>query len=109
MACLRVGGPVPAGQGSNLRSRWGRCLCGTHGISTAIKLSNCCYKYGMELFDRIRANRSERSESVSNIERLDEELVELVNEALKVHSATEVASVLGVSRARVYQIRDGRR
>jgi hypothetical protein len=61
----------------------------------------------MDILDRIRENRSAR---VEMIRQLDTELTELVKQALaEGHSAIELGEILGVSRARVYQIRDGRR
>ncbi|OFB44788.1 hypothetical protein BA059_02390 [Mycolicibacterium sp. (ex Dasyatis americana)] len=64
----------------------------------------------MELDDRIKANRAARAESVENIARLDAELVTFVNEGLADgRTAAELADLAGVSRARIYQIRDGTR
>lgn len=60
--------------------------------------------------DAIEANRAERAEHTARIEALDAELVQLVKQgfAEKI-PATELAAKAGVSRARIYQIRDGRR
>ena len=59
-------------------------------------------------FERIAANRAERTESVT---RLDTELARLVATAMddEGHTWQEVAAVLRVSKQRVYQLRaDGR-
>ncbi|MCG7610331.1 hypothetical protein [Mycobacterium sp. CnD-18-1] len=64
----------------------------------------------MGLGDRIKANRAARAEAVKRIAQLDAELVALVNDGLaKGRTAAELAQLAGVSRARVYQIRDGKR
>lgn len=56
-----------------------------------------------DVFDRIRANRKLRHD-------VDTELRALVNEAFETgHTWQDIAAVLGVSRARVYQIRRGTR
>ncbi|MFV8266491.1 helix-turn-helix domain-containing protein [Mycolicibacterium peregrinum] len=58
----------------------------------------------MTAFERIAANRAERSEAVT---RLDTELARLVATAMddEGHTWQEVAAVLGVSKQRVYQLR----
>ena len=58
----------------------------------------------MTAFERIAANRAERTESVT---RLDAELARLVATAMddEGHTWQEVAAVLGVSKQRVYQLR----
>ncbi len=58
----------------------------------------------MTAFERIAANRAERSEAVA---RLDTELAHLVATAMddEGHTWQDVASVLGVSKQRVYQLR----
>lgn len=56
-----------------------------------------------DIFDRMRAARALRTES-------DTQLRALVNEAFETgHTWQEIAECLGVSRARVYQIRKGTR
>ncbi|OMB79292.1 hypothetical protein [Mycolicibacterium conceptionense] len=62
----------------------------------------------MTAFERIAANRAERTETVV---RLDSELAQLVATAMddEGHTWQEVAAVLRVSKQRVYQLRaDGR-
>ncbi|AEK09121.1 hypothetical protein FGG23_gp025 [Mycobacterium phage Ibhubesi] len=56
-------------------------------------------------------NREHRAAALETVEQLDTELTERVQRALQEGRATaaEIADVLGVTRARVYQIRDGRR
>ena len=58
----------------------------------------------MTAFERIAANRAERSEAVA---RLDAELAHLVATAMddEGHTWQDVAAVLGVSKQRVYQLR----
>lgn len=58
----------------------------------------------MTAFERIAANRAERSEAVA---RLDAELAHLVAAAMddEGHTWQDVAAVLGVSKQRVYQLR----
>lgn len=58
----------------------------------------------MTAFERIAANRAERSEAVA---RLDAELARLVATAMddEGHTWQDVAAVLGVSKQRVYQLR----
>lgn len=64
----------------------------------------------MGVTERIKANRAERTEYAEQIARLDAELVTLVNEGLAGGvTAAELAATAGVSRARIYQIRDGKR
>lgn len=59
----------------------------------------------------LRTNRDERTRASERVDQLDAELTERVKQALdeRIATAAEVADALGVSRARVYQIRDGRR
>jgi DNA-directed RNA polymerase specialized sigma subunit len=60
--------------------------------------------------DKLLANRRKRASHAAAIETLDAEQTQLVKEALaEGDTAAELAEILGVSRARVYQIRDGRR
>lgn len=64
----------------------------------------------MDIGQQIRANRRKRRNAAARIEDLDAELVELVKQAFDEGvGATEIADIAGVTRARVYQIRDGRR
>lgn len=64
----------------------------------------------MGLGEDITANRAERAEHTARIEALDAELIKLVQQGFKDKiPATELAERAGVSRARIYQIRDGRR
>lgn len=59
---------------------------------------------------RIGTNRERRREAAGRIADLDAELPALVREALDGgRTWQELAALLGVSKARVYQIRDGRR
>lgn len=65
--------------------------------------------------DELRAwlqnNRAERDRYQTRADELDSDLTARVKMELDKRSATaaEIAEALGVSRARVYQIRDGRR
>lgn len=64
----------------------------------------------MGVADRIRANRAARAADIAHIAELDAELVELVNEGLAEKiPAVELAKIAGVSRARIYQIKEGKR
>lgn len=63
----------------------------------------------VDILEQIRANRAKYSELSSRQGQLDEQLSQLVKLALESYSAIEISELLGVSRARVYQIRDGRR
>lgn len=64
-----------------------------------------------ELRAWLHANREERSRASDRVDQLDCELTTRVKRELdsKTATAAEIAEALGVSRARVYQIRDGRR
>jgi hypothetical protein len=64
-----------------------------------------------ELRTWLRANRHERALASGRVDQLDAELTTKVKRAIdgKIATAAEIAETLGVSRARVYQIRDGRR
>lgn len=64
-----------------------------------------------ELRAWLQANRYERDLASSRVDQLDADLTTKVKQAIdaKVATAAEIAEALGVSRARVYQIRDGRR
>ena len=63
-----------------------------------------------ELFSQIAANR-ERCRLRSEANRVDDdEFAELVRAAFVAgHTGPEIAAVSGVSKERIYQIRDGRR
>ena len=64
----------------------------------------------MDTADEIRANRAKRQEAMECIARIDAELAELIKRALAEGlGPTEIARIAGMSRERVYQIRDGRR
>lgn len=64
----------------------------------------------MSTADEIRANRAKRRKAVERVEKIDAELAELVRKALAEGiGPTEIARVAGLSRERIYQIRDGRR
>lgn len=64
----------------------------------------------MDILDAIRANRAQHREHIAEVDALDAHLRELVKAAFdQGHTGPELASVLGISKERVYQIRDGRR
>lgn len=64
----------------------------------------------MTALDRIGANRVKRARAADRVTELDTELTELVKAAFaEGFTATQIAPLLGVKPARVYQIRDGRR
>lgn len=60
--------------------------------------------------EEIRANRTKRRKAMERVEVIDAELAELVKRALSEGMGpTEIARIAGLSRERIYQIRDGRR
>lgn len=64
----------------------------------------------MGIEDEIRNNRAKRRRAVARIEQIDAELAELIQKALAADlGPTQIARIAGLSRERVYQIRDGRR
>lgn len=65
----------------------------------------------MTVRKRIEANRVKHARHKQSADQLDTELTAIVKGALEAGEATwkEIADWLGVSKARVYQIRDGRR
>lgn len=64
----------------------------------------------MGIEDDIRRNREKRKRAVARIEQIDAELAALVKKALAEGvGPTQIARIAGLSRERVYQIRDGRR
>ena len=64
----------------------------------------------MTTLDRIRANRARRARAAASIEQLDTELTGLVRHAFEDgYTWQQLAELLGVSKARVYQIREGTR
>lgn len=64
----------------------------------------------MDILDAIRANRERHREYADAADVLDTQLRDLVKMAFdQGHTGPELASVLGISKERVYQIRDGRR
>lgn len=64
----------------------------------------------MDIVDRIRANRERHREHTDAADALDSQLRDLVKTAFEQgHTGPELATVLGISKERVYQIRDGRR
>lgn len=65
----------------------------------------------MTVRKRIATNRAKHARQRAAADQLDVELTTIVKNALETGEATwqEIAEWLGVSKARVYQIRDGRR
>lgn len=64
----------------------------------------------MDILDAIRANRERHREHTAAADTLDSQLQDLVKIAFEQgHTGPQLASVLGISKERVYQIRDGRR
>ncbi|MFV8049957.1 sigma factor-like helix-turn-helix DNA-binding protein [Mycobacterium sp. 48b] len=64
----------------------------------------------MDILEAIRANRRQHREHTDAANVLDSKLRDLVKMAFKQgRTGPELASVLGISKERVYQIRDGRR
>jgi plasmid maintenance system antidote protein VapI len=58
--------------------------------------------------ERIKDLRARRAEQAAAMEVLDAEIARLIREAITEHGPTKLAKELGITRARVYQIRDGR-
>lgn len=64
----------------------------------------------MDILDCIRANRERHREHTEAADALDSQLQSLVKTAFEQgHTGPQLAAVLGISKERVYQIRDGRR
>ncbi|WP_396909524.1 sigma factor-like helix-turn-helix DNA-binding protein [Mycolicibacterium sp.] len=64
----------------------------------------------MDILEAIRANRAQHREHTQAAGKLDEQLRDLVRAAFaEGHTGPELAALLGISKERVYQIRDGRR
>lgn len=68
------------------------------------------YNRAVDILDAIRANRERHREHTSAADALDSQLRDLVKMAFEQgRTGPELAAVLGISKERVYQIRDGRR
>ncbi|OBB01110.1 hypothetical protein A5668_25090 [Mycolicibacterium fortuitum] len=64
----------------------------------------------MDILDCIRANRAQHREHTAAADVLDSQLRDLVKMAFEQgHTGPQLAAILGISKERVYQIRDGRR
>lgn len=64
----------------------------------------------MDILDAIRANRRRHQEHAAAANTLDTDLRDLVRIAFEQgHTGPQLAAILGISKERVYQIRDGRR
>lgn len=60
--------------------------------------------------EKIAANRRKQRELADEIRTADVELAELVRSAFAAgHTGPEIAAAAGISKERIYQIRDGRR
>ena len=55
--------------------------------------------------ERIKELRARRAALAADLDALDVEVAILIKEALAEHGPTELAEKLGISRARIYQIR----
>lgn len=68
------------------------------------------YTQPVDILDAIRANRQQHRDHTDAANVLDSKLRDLVKMAFEQGcTGPELASVLGISKERVYQIRDGRR
>jgi DNA-directed RNA polymerase specialized sigma subunit len=64
----------------------------------------------MSTVDRINERRALRAKVSAEVDILDAEISDLIRQALKEGlGPTELAKQIGISRARIYQIRDGSR
>lgn len=63
----------------------------------------------MTTVDRILELRSQRAAMADRLDALDSEIADLIRQALSEKiGPTELAKQIGISRARIYQIKDGR-